>query len=114
MILQIFGQINSPYTGDYNRGNTDFGGITIFIRNTLKLFFVVAGLLLFFNLVIAGFQFLNAGGDPKAIEQAWNKIWQSLVGLLIVVTSFIISAIVGFLFFGDASFFTYPFIYGPN
>ncbi len=115
MIFQaIFGQINNPYQGAYNTGNTtDFSGGVLFFINILRLAFVVAGLLVLLNLVIAGFQFLNAQGDPKAIEQAWNKIWQSLVGLLIIVSSFIIIGLTSFIFFGDPMFILRPTVYGP-
>lgn len=113
MIFQIFGQIGNPYTGSYNTGSSP-SGIIMFFNNILKLFFTIGGILLLFNLIFAGFQFLNAGGDPKAIEQAWNKIWQSLVGLLILIASFLVAALAGYILFGDASALLFPTLYGPK
>jgi hypothetical protein len=55
-----------------------------------------------------------AGGDSKKMTQAWDRIWQSLVGLVIIVASFVIAALVGLLFFGDAGFILSPRIYGPG
>lgn len=115
MILQIFGQITPPYTGSYNSSQVGPNfGLVVFLNNVLKLVFVVGGLIFFFNIVIAGFQFLNAGGDPKAIEQAWNKIWQSFVGLLIIAASFIITALISLLLFGNALTILVPQLSGPN
>lgn len=76
--------------------------------NTLRLVFFGGGVWAFLNLIIAGFQFMNASGDAKAIQSAWGKIWQSLLGLLIIVSSFVISAIVGWLIFHDPLFMFKP------
>jgi hypothetical protein len=89
------------------------GGLVLFLTNILRLVFVAAGLFAFINLILAGFQFMSAGGDSKAIEKAMAKIWQSLVGLVLVVGSFALAALFGYLLFGDAGFILNPKIYGP-
>lgn len=107
----------SPFFGTVNPP-TLYGGISeglvLFLNNILRLVFVVAGLFAFLNLIIAGFQFLSAGGDPKTIEKAWNRIWQSLVGLLIIVCSFLLAAIFGYLLFGDPGAILQIKIWGPG
>ena len=57
---------------------------------------------------------MNAGNDPKKIELAWAKIWQSMVGLLIIVASFALAALIGLILFQDASAILKPAIYGPG
>lgn len=116
MIFQsIFGDIANPYQGTYkNDIKSGSFGLIFFLNNIVKLVFIIGGLFVFFNLVTAGFQFMNAGGDPKQIEQAWNKIWQSLVGLFIMVVSFVITALAGLVLFGDPTWILKPAIYGPN
>ena len=94
-------------------GDQQVPGLIYFINALLKLIIVLAGLYAFFNLIIAGYQFMSAGGDSKAIGNAWAKIWQSLIGLLIVASSFVLAAIFGWLLFGDASAILIPKIYGP-
>jgi hydrogenase-4 membrane subunit HyfE len=89
-------------------------GLVTFLNNIVKLLIVVAGLYALFNLIIAGYQFMSAGGEPKSIEKAWAKIWQSLVGLLIIAGAFILAAIFGYLIFGDPSAILIPQIYGPE
>lgn len=112
MFWQVFGTINPPYVGYGSTIGTGFGLIK-FLNNLLRLMFVIGGIILLFNLVFAAFQFLQSGGDPKNIETAWNKIWQSLIGLLIMVASFVIAGLAGLIFFGDPGFLLNPKIYGP-
>ncbi len=90
------------------------GGLIYFFNNVIKFLIVVAGLYAFLNLILAGYGFMSAGGDPKAVEKAWAKIWQSLVGLLIIAGSFLLAAIFGWLLFGDPSAILNPRIYGPK
>lgn len=88
-------------------------GLVPFLNAIIKLLIVLAGLYAFLNLIIAGYGFMSAGGDPKAVEKAWAKIWQSLVGLLIIAGSFLLAAIFGWLLFKDPSAILIPRIYGP-
>lgn len=110
----IIGRIAPPYKGVYGTGPGDgeFGLIT-FLNNLIKLIIVIAGLYAFFNLIIAGYGFMSAGGDPKKVEQAWAKIWQSLIGLLIIAGSFVLAAIFGYMLFGEPGAILRPKIYGP-
>lgn len=89
-------------------------GLVTLLSNLLQLVFIAAGIYAFFNLIFAGFQFMSAGGDSKAIEKAWSKIWQSLLGLVIVVGSFALAALIGFIVFGRADYILNPKIYGPG
>lgn len=110
----IVGTVENPLPTAY-QGVTQAqgGGLILFLTNILRLVFVVAGLFAFVNLILAGFQFMGAGGDSKAIEKAWSRIWQSLLGLILVVGSFALAALFGFLLFGDAGFILNPKIYTP-
>lgn len=111
----IVGIINTPF-GANSFGNIDnpSGGLGLFIGNALRLFFVVAGILALFNFVLAGFQYMTASGDSKALQEAWSRIWLSLVGLVIIVASFAFAALFGHLILGDALFMLRPTIYAPR
>ena len=84
------------------------------LNNILRLLIVVGGIYALLNFVLAGFQFIGAGGDPKKIEAAWGKIWQSIVGLLIIVASFALAALLSKILFGDYKTILNPTIYGPG
>jgi len=105
----IFGTVTSPYVTGYTG---DVSGLIFFLTNILRLVFLVAGLFSLIKIVIAGFGYINAGGEPKKIEQAWANIWQALVGLFIIVSSFAIAAIIGQLLFGNATYILSPTLFG--
>ncbi|KKR33585.1 MAG: hypothetical protein UU37_C0003G0007 [Candidatus Gottesmanbacteria bacterium GW2011_GWA2_41_12] len=79
-----------------------------FFNLILRLVFLIAGLYGFINLIMAGFGFLGAGGDAKVVGKSWEKIWQSFMGLLFIVGSFLLAAIMGKLFFGDFTYILSP------
>ena len=107
----FFGSISLPQGidkyGDFNVGLVKFG------NNLLKLIIVGAGIFAFINIIIAGFTFLGASGDPKKTQQAWEKIYMSLIGLMFVAGSFVLAAIFGWLLFKDPTAILSPKIYGP-
>lgn len=114
MIFGFFGSISPPPgVNQYGPLIGDPGGLIRFANSLLKLIIVGAGIFAFFNVIIAGYTFLGAGGDAKKTEQAWGRIWQSLIGLLFVAGSFVLAAIFGWLLFKDATAILSPQIYGP-
>ena len=88
--------------------NGELTGVTSFFNSILRLVFIVGGLWAFLNFILAGYGFLGAGGDAKAVGKAWDRIWQSFVGLLVIVGSFLLAAIVGVLLFHDATAILQP------
>jgi len=80
-------------------------GLIIILNNLVRFIVVIAGLYAFLNIIFAGYGFLSAGGDPKKITAAWEKIWQSLIGLIIVAFSFVLAVVFGVLIFGFSNAF---------
>lgn len=119
-MLEIFGKVQNPferlgvfpYAGEI--GDNQGFGLIVFLNNILKFVVVIAGIFAFLNVIIAGYQFMTAMGDPKGITVAWNKIWQSLIGLVLIAGSFVLAAIFGWLLFGDATAILKPKIFGPE
>ena len=107
-----FGPITPPEPFQTKYGGYETGLIG-FLNNIIRLLIAVAGIWGFINLILAGFGFMSAAGDPKKVSLAWAKIWQSLIGLLIIAGSFVLAAIFGHLLFGDATAILQPKIYGP-
>lgn len=112
-MLQIFGTVDTP-PGVEKYGWLEHGGLTSLISNLVKFIALVAGLYALVNLVLAGLQYISASGDPKKTSEAWQKIYMSGIGLLIIVSSFTIAGIISWIFFGDWNFLLLPAIYGPN
>jgi len=109
----IFGNVNPP-PGISRYGNLTSGGPTYFITNILKFIIVVASVYAVINLVIAGYSFMSAGGDPKKVAGAWSKIWQTLLGLAVSAGAFVLAALFGRLIFGDYSALLRLRVFGPN
>jgi TRAP-type C4-dicarboxylate transport system permease small subunit len=112
----IVGTVINPLPAQYKNivGGGTGGGLILFMSNILRLVFVVAGIFAFINFIIAGFQYMNAAGDTKSLATAWNRILYSLVGLIVIVGSFAIAALMGQVFFGNPNAILSPMIYGPN
>lgn len=107
---ELIGPISNPYTNEY----ATLQGVGPFITNILRLMFVAAGIYALFNFILAGYEYISAGGDSKKLDKAWSRIWQSLMGLIIIVASFALASLFGFLIFGRADFILNPTIYGPG
>lgn len=118
LIPNVFAQgasdIVGTITNPLSYGSATGGGLILFFTNILRIIFVVAGILAFLNFIIAGFQYMTAAGDTKMLQTAWDRIWQSLLGLILIVGSFALAALFGYLIFGRADFILNPQIYGPT
>ena len=88
-------------------------GLIVLFNNVLHLLIVAGGIYALLNFIIAGYSFMSASNDPKKIDLAWAKIWQSMVGLLIIAVSFVLAALIGKLLFGSTRAILEPEIYGP-
>lgn len=110
----LIGTITNPMPTAYQSLTGTNGGLILFFTNILRLVFVVAGIYALINFITAGYQFMSAGGDSKAINQAWNRILFSLVGLIVIVGSFALAALFSKLIFGDAGYILNPQLYGPG
>lgn len=90
-MLQIFGSISNPT----NYQSKDGSGLFVLLNNIFKLAGVIAGIFFIVQLILAGYGYLSSNGDPKKTEAAWAKITQSLIGLVIVASAFVIASVVG-------------------
>lgn len=63
------------------------------VGNLLNIAYVAAGIFFLIQVVIGGIQWVNAGGDPKNLESARNRITNAVIGLIIVVAAFAITLI---------------------
>ncbi len=89
-------------------GSVEGGAIGVLLQLFIKLLLVGGGIYALFNLVLAGYAFMGAGDDPKKVEGAWGKIWQTAMGLLFMAGAFVLAAIFGQLIFGDPTFILNP------
>ena len=117
MIFQ-FGNITNPFksinpTSPLAAATDQGQGLLILSNSLLKFAILMAGVYAFWNFIAAGYGFMSAGEDAKAVGKAWSKFTQSLLGLTFVAGSFVLAAIFGLLIFGDARAIISPTIFGP-
>lgn len=90
-MLQMFGTIDNPTSYQSNDGS----GLFTLLSNIFKFAAIAAGIFFIVQLILAGYGYLSSNGDPKKTEAAWAKIIQSLIGLVIVASAFVITSVVG-------------------
>ena len=64
----------------------------------LPYVFVLAGLLLFGLLIMAGFGFLTSAGDPKKVESAKGKLTNAVIGFVIIFVAYWLMQILEVIF----------------
>jgi hypothetical protein len=96
-----------------NKFGGDLKGLPAFLNVILRSLIMIAGIYALLNFIIAGYGYISAGGDSEKIKNATAKIWQSILGLVIVAGSFALAAIIGLLFFGEAGALIDIKIFGP-
>ena len=97
-----------PGVENYVQRSSEDIALVFFLSNMIKVFTIISGLYVVFNVILAAFFFINSNGDAGAYEKSRIQITQSAIGLLLIVMSYTLTGLVGLLFFGDASIFLNP------
>jgi hypothetical protein len=69
-------------------------GLFTFIGVVLSIATIIAGIYLIIQLILAGYMYMSANGDPKKVEIAGAKIWQSMLGLIIVAGALTLASVI--------------------
>jgi len=64
------------------------------LASGIQLALLIAGLLVFAFLIIAGIQFISSGGDKTQAQAAKDKITAAILGLVIVIAAYAIALII--------------------
>lgn len=111
----FFGDVAPPPgVAAYDQAANGGLGLVLFISAIIRLITIIAGLFSLFNLIIAGFTYVTAANNVKAVETAWQSIMMSLIGLVVIVGSFAVTGIASYLLFGDATFILNPQLTGAG
>ena len=68
------------------------------ISRAIQYSIIIAGLIFFVKLILAGFTYLTSTGDSGKIQEATKEITNALIGLLLVVSVFFIKQILETVF----------------
>lgn len=62
--------------------------------NVVKSLLGFAGIVLFILLLAGGFKYITSGGDPKAVESARNTLTYAIIGLIVILLSYLILVLI--------------------
>ena len=60
------------------------------VQIVLNLAIRIAGIVVFIMLIVGGFKYLTAGSDPKAIDSAQKTITYAILGLVLLLSGWLI------------------------
>ncbi|MBP9718941.1 MAG: hypothetical protein KBD46_00565 [Candidatus Levybacteria bacterium] len=69
--------------------------IPIVFENIIRASLIFAGVVALVFIIYSGIKMLTSGGDPKAVEAAKKTMTFAIVGLIIILVSFSIVALLG-------------------
>ena len=66
-----------------------------FFSNILGFLTAIAGLFFLFQIVTAGIAWIGSGGDKNNLEAARNKMMNAIIGLVVVVSAWVLVGVIG-------------------
>jgi len=76
--------------------------------NILKAAVSLITIALFAMLVIGGFKFLTSGGNPKSTESARSTMTYAIIGLVVIIASYLIMRVIEYFTGVKVTEFTIP------
>ena len=64
------------------------------LANIIRLLAPAAAIAVFVMILVAGFQFLTSGGDPKAVAAARTTLTYAILGVILVVVVWLILTLI--------------------
>ncbi|OGC97659.1 hypothetical protein A2634_02980 [Candidatus Amesbacteria bacterium RIFCSPHIGHO2_01_FULL_48_32] len=88
--------------GNLGTTPTDIGSYTtrfeLIFSSFIAILTIVAGLWFMIQMFIAGINWVGSGGDKAAVAGARNRLTHATIGLIIVISSYIVISMIGALF----------------
>ena len=72
----------------------ELGAIVKVIENIIRLLVPIAAIAFFIMMIVGGAQFIFSGGDPKAAAGARSTLTYAIIGIILVVVSWLILLLV--------------------
>ena len=64
--------------------------LEVVFKNVVNVALGFAGIAFFVLLLVGGFKYMFAGGDPKAIDSAKKTLTSAVAGLLVVILAYLV------------------------
>lgn len=99
--------VDNDLPGTENSAMVD-AGLGFWIGRILNIVLVFAALAVLINLVLAGIEWVTAGGDSGKIQKARDKILQSVIGLIVLASTIALFILLQDFLNIDILQFTFP------
>lgn len=90
--LDSFNFLKPFVTDNNNVAKNTFG---LYFSTIIGWFLTIASLAAFIYLLIAGFQYITAGGDSAKAETARKGIVNALIGIIVILVAYVVLRYVG-------------------
>jgi len=64
------------------------------LHNALNLTYFIAGVIAVIVIILAGLSYVTSGNDPSAVSKAKNTILYAVIGLVVILSAFVITQFV--------------------
>jgi hypothetical protein len=109
----IIGGVTAPFgVQEYTSESGGAIGIMLFLSRLINLAAIVAGMIVFVNLLLAGFMYITSAGDTGTHQKVREKVTWSVLGILVIVVAYTLAGLIGLIFFGDPAFILRPELRG--
>jgi len=78
-----------------NKDVASIASLTTLFKNAVTGITAFVGVVLFIVIVMAGFTYLFSGGDAKQLEKAKNAFTYAIIGLVVIVSAYLILQLIG-------------------
>jgi hypothetical protein len=69
--------------------------LEVLFQRVISIALGLGGIVLFVMLVVGGFKYLTSGGDPKAVESAQKTLTSAILGLVLLLSAYLILKLIG-------------------
>lgn len=78
-------------------GTATLNCIPAIFQNLVYGLLLFAGITTLFFIILSGLKFMNSGGDPKQLEGARNTLIYAIIGLLVILFSFLALNLISYI-----------------
>jgi hypothetical protein len=75
-----------------------FSDLGSLVSTLIPYIFIIAGLILFFIIISAGFSMMTNPGNPDATKKAQSQLTLGIVGFIIIFASYWLAKLIGSIF----------------
>lgn len=98
--IKIFGTTGNQFQGPGTLGTVtnDQDQFNQLISTSIGVLTAIAFIWFFFQLIFGAYSIMNAGSDKQKITDAQKKIYNSIIGIIVVISAIFIAELVGYIF----------------